>query len=285
MKTAIIILNYNDYKTTMDMINQIKNYKILDYIIIVDNHSSDSSYKRLKEYETDNIEVIKTDKNKGYAYGNNYGIKYAIDKHSVDYLIISNPDITVKENDIKELLKELKYNNVSLIAPVINEYGNISKGWRLPTLKDDILSNINYYHKKAFKKMEYPAKHYNKKINEVDVVKGCFFIIKSSVIKDIDYFDENTFLYYEENILAKKLKNKGYKSYIHNEVEVKHNLSISVDKSLNSLKKYKILKKSQRYYEKEYNKTNALGIFLLYITYIISYMIAFIICLFRGIKK
>ena len=285
MKTSIIILNYNDLETTREMIDQIKDYKVINHIIIVDNCSTDNSYKELKKEEKNNIEIIKTDNNKGYAYGNNYGIKYAINKYKVDNIIISNPDIIVTENEIKELLNQLKYNNVALIAPVINEHGILSKGWKLPSFKEDLLSNINHFHKYAFKKMEYPEKHYREKISEVEVVKGCFFAIKASVIKDVDYFDEGTFLYYEENILGRKLKSKGYKSYVHNKVEVTHNLSISVNKSFNSLKKYKILKQSQRYYEKKYNNCNIFRMFLLYITYCFSYFIAFIICLFRGGKQ
>ena len=281
MNTAIIILNYNDFTTTKEMIEQIKDYKILNHIIIVDNCSTDDSYNMLKKEEKNNIEVIKTKSNKGYASGNNFGIKYAINKYKSDYIIISNPDIIVKEKDIKALIKELKFNNISLIAPKINEHGIISKGWKLPKLRNDIISNINYFHKYAEKDLMYDKSKYKSKITEVEVVKGCFFIIKSNVIKDVNYFDENTFLYYEENILGKKLKDKKYKSYILNEVEVIHNLSVSVDKSIKSLKKYKILKESQRYYEKNYNNTNIFGMLLLYLTYYISYFISLIMSLFR----
>ena len=247
MNTAIIILNYNDFTTTKEMIEQIKDYKILNHIIIVDNCSTDDSYNILKKEEKNNIEVIKTKSNNGYASGNNYGIKYAINKYKSDYIIISNPDIIVKEKDIKALIKE----------------------------------NINYFHKYAEKDLMYDKSKYKSKITEVEVVKGCFFIIKSNVIKDVNYFDENTFLYYEENILGKKLKDKKYKSFILNEVEVIHNLSVSVDKSIKSLKKYKILKESQRYYEKNYNNTNIFGMLLLYLTYYISYFISLIMSLFR----
>ena len=50
MKTGIVILNYNDYETTKEMINNIKNYKSLDHIIIVDNNSGDG---REVKYELD----------------------------------------------------------------------------------------------------------------------------------------------------------------------------------------------------------------------------------------
>ena len=50
MKTGIVILNYNDYDTTYEMIQQIKNYKCLNHILIVDNKSTDRSYSKLKKF-------------------------------------------------------------------------------------------------------------------------------------------------------------------------------------------------------------------------------------------
>ena len=49
MKTGIIILNYNDYKTTIEMLEQIKDYKTINYIIVVDNNSVDNSYEILTQ--------------------------------------------------------------------------------------------------------------------------------------------------------------------------------------------------------------------------------------------
>ena len=275
MKTGIIILNYNDSKTTIEMINQIKDFKSLNYILIVDNNSTDNSYKTLKKYEKGNIKVIKTKENKGYAAGNNFGIRYLIKNYKVDYIIISNPDIILKDSDIKTLQNDLKENNdIHLIAPNIKELNSIKRGWKLTKFKNDLLSNINYFHK--YSRDFYKAEEYNQKLTKVDVVSGCFFMIRKDVFEKVDFFDENTFLYYEEDILGKKLKDNGYNSYIDNNVVVTHDLSVSIDKSLNSLKKYKILKESQKYYEKEYNKLNICGIILLRITYYISYFISFI---------
>ena len=80
MKTAIVILNYNDYETTSCMLNQIKDYKSLDLIVIVDNKSKDNSYNKLKKYENNKVKIIQTKENKGYANGNNYGLKYLENK-------------------------------------------------------------------------------------------------------------------------------------------------------------------------------------------------------------
>lgn len=47
-KTAIVVLNFNDVETTKTYIDKIGNYSILHRIIIVDNCSTDGSYKTLK---------------------------------------------------------------------------------------------------------------------------------------------------------------------------------------------------------------------------------------------
>lgn len=275
MKTAIVILNYNDYDTTFDMIQRIKDFKELDLIIIVDNHSNDNSFEKLKKLENNKIIVIQTDKNKGYAYGNNYGLKYLKSK-KIDYVIISNPDVIVSENVIKKLKIDLKDDNITLVAPKILERGEYSKGWKIPNFKEDLISNITYFHKYAKKMLSYDETYYKDELVSVDVVSGCFFMIKYDRFEEIDFFDTNTFLYYEENILGCKLKKLKFKSYLDTSIEVKHNLSVSVNKNFNSIKKYKILKQSQIYYEKNYKKLNILGIIILKIFYYISLFISYI---------
>ena len=74
---------------------------------------------------------------------------------------------------------------------------------------------------------------------------------------------KNTFLYYEENILATKLKRKGYQVAICNQVTIIHDHSVSIDKSVSYIHKFKQLKKSQLYFEKEYNHASKMEIFAL----------------------
>ena len=275
MKTAIIILNYNDYETTSNMLNNIRNYKSIDLIVVVDNKSIDDSYNKLKKFENNKIKIIQTNENKGYANGNNYGLNYLKDKN-IDYVIISNPDIIVEENVIIKLKEDLNNKDITLVAPIIIENNHLSRGWKLPKFREDLISNINYFHKYSEKLLNYKDDKYNQQLVKVDVVSGCFFAIKYNDFKTINFFDSNTFLYYEENILGSKLKKCNLNSFIDVTINVKHNVSVSVNKSLNSLKKFKILKNSQIYYEKDYNNLNILGIILLRITYYISYFISFL---------
>ena len=283
-KVGIVILNYNDYEETSNFIEQIKKYKVLDEIVVVDNCSTDNSFNKLSKLKDKNISVIKTDKNNGYSSGNNYGVKYLEDR--VDYIIISNPDITVKEDVIKKLKQDLDENeDMAIVAPVIEQLGEKIRGWRLPGYFDELLSNVNHFHKKATKRLRYDESRYQDEFARVEAVSGCFFMIRRDVLNLVGNFDEATFLYYEENVLGYKLKNINRQSFIDNTVSVTHNLSVSVDKSFNSIKKYKMLKTSQKYYVKYYLKTNIFGIILLRIVYGISLAVAYTVVFFKNLRR
>ena len=261
--TGIVILNYNDYKTTSEMLDKIKNMKVLDHIVVVDNNSSDNSLKELEKYKSKKIDIVANKDNKGYAYGNNVGIKYLRDNYKCDYVFISNPDILVNEETFKVLIDDLK--RVDVVAPVIKQLGEEIKGWKLPSLKKEINTITS---NRLFKNESiYDKDYYKEELNEVEVVSGCFFGIKDSVLKKVNDFDEGTFLYFEENILGYNLKKNNIKTYVDDRVSVIHNLSVSVDKNVKKYKKYKILMDSLFYYERKILKSNFVRRFILRVFY------------------
>lgn len=275
MKNVMVILNYNDYKTTLDYLEMIKKYKNLDLIIIVDNNSTDNSYDELKKINDDKIVVLKSNKNGGYGYGNNIGIKFAIKKYKKCNIIISNPDIEVTDDTIKQMSKYLNNNsNVAIVSPVIKEHGSLNRGWKLSSGYKEMLLSVPLIGRKLKNKIiGYKNSYYKNDVSKVDVISGCFFMIKSDIFKEIDYFDENLFLYYEENVICSKIKKLNYDIVILNYCSVIHNHSVSIDKSYNKLSKYKILKKSQMYYLEKY--THCSKIFIIMIK-LISNLIVYI---------
>ena len=274
-------MNYNDSKTTIELLERIKKYEVLNRIVIVDNNSTDNSYELLKKYENEKIKIIKTLENKGYGFGNNIGAKKLADE-DVDYIIISNPDIIFKEKDIYELCNSFDgNNNIAIVAPTINEHGNLSRGWKFSGPILDSFCNINYIGRYFKKKQLYKEEYYQGKYSKVDIVSGCFFIIRKDVFEKIGYFDENTFLYYEENILAKKIRNIGMDIIVRNDVEIIHNHSVSINKSYNKIKKFKILTKSQRYYHRKYNNAGIFKMFVLDTSYIVTLAISYLLKIFQ----
>ena len=267
MKNGIVIVNYNDYKTTKRLIDNIKDYKIFDKIVIVDNKSSDNSLKELKKLENKRIVVIDSGENKGYSYALNVGCKYLIDKYKECKIIVSNSDIIIQsENDIKDLFELVKGKNV-IVGPTIIEGNNLNRGWIVPKPMDDVAMNILGLYKKYQKRhLMYQDSYYNKGISKVGTVSGCFFAISSKHLEEMGYFDENVFLYYEENIMGVKTRDLGKNIIVANNIDVIHDHAVSIDKSLKRIKKYDILKNSQYYFEKTYNHASKGELFLLKLT-------------------
>lgn len=267
MKNGIVIVNYNDYKTTKRLIDNIKDYKVFDKIVIVDNKSSDNSLKELKKLENKRIVVIDSGENKGYSYALNVGCKYLIDKYKECKIIVSNSDIIIQsENDIKDLFELVKGKNV-IVGPTIIEGNNLNRGWIVPKPMDDVAMNVLGVYKKYQKRhLMYQDSYYNKDISKVGTVSGCFFAISSKHLEEMGYFDENVFLYYEENIMGVKTKDLGKNIIVANNIDVIHDHAVSIDKSLKRIKKYDILKNSQYYFEKTYNHASKGELFLLKLT-------------------
>ena len=274
MKAGIVILNYNDAENTIKMIEQIKEYTCLKKIVIVDNHSGDDSVERLKPYENEKIILLEASENKGYAYGNNLGLKYLED---YDFVFISNPDIVVEEGVMEELILDMKQNHkLSFLGPKILENGHISKGWKLPTYGIEVLSTMNYVHRLAKKLQKYPKNYYQEKLTPVEVISGCFFLARMKDFKKIHYFDTHTFLYYEENIIGTKAKEKDLLTMVDTSLSVVHEYSQSVDKSFKKIAKYKILKQSMFYYEETYNHIGLLKKWFLKFVYGCSLVVSYL---------
>ena len=286
MTTGMVIVHYNDLESLTDLINNVKDYKILDKIIIVDNNSKKEIKTKLKELTNSKIELIENSDNKGFSYAINIGCKRLIELYKECNIIVSNSDIIInKENDLKELTSYLK-DNIGVVAPQVVEGNSLNRGWRNPSPMIDALMNIVYIHRRIRKKyVFYKEEHYKDKISYVDVVSGCFFLINSKTLENIDFLDENVFLYYEENILSKKIKDINKKEIVCNDISIIHNHSISIDKNIKNIKKLKIQKKSQYYFQKVYNKANIFERGLLKLTAFLSRVILSIVYFFKDLIK
>jgi GT2 family glycosyltransferase len=94
-------------------------------------------------------------------------------------------------------------------------------------------------------------------------------MIEGKTLESINYFDENVFLYYEEDILAKKLKEKNLLSKCNCNIQVKHMHNATIGNNVSNLNKYKIHANSKFYYEKTYNKAR-LSMLLFKLFYLIN---------------
>lgn len=259
MKLGIVILNYNTYDMTMNLIKQINMLiKHFDYyLIVVDNASTNESVEYLENFDESFI-FLKNDNNSGYASGNNIGIKNAVGL-GCDYVLVMNNDIDMVSEDVVDSMISIMNNNqvIAAVSPRIVD----AEGKADPPI---------YFRKPTFIDLSFGMMKFQKERFRFDESKNCrvyaprgsFMLLRSSAIEKINYLDENTFLYYEEPILAEKLSEIGLECWHCGNVQVIHNHAVTIKKSYQKKQISNILIHSYRYYLREYRHYNRLKIYI-----------------------
>ena len=252
---CLLILNYNDSDTVIKLLKTTEAYSVFKYVLIVDNASTDDSYRVLKAYENDKIKLIRSDINGGYGAGNNMGIKYAKNTLGCEYVLLSNPDVYFDESLVKDFTEVLKNEPaaalVSAVQLDINGVPIEDKAWKIPSsleyaVMNTKLSNFN-------DGWHYKDKELTEPLCEVECLPGALLFFDADKFIEAGGYDENMFLFCEETVIAVRLKQKGYKTYLLADKTYKHEHSVSINKSINSeIKKLKMIFDNRRYVMKKY---------------------------------
>lgn len=267
LKVGVVVLNYNDASTTVSYVEKIQGYDVVEHILVVDNCSTDDSFKLLSGIRSHKIEVIKSDKNGGYGYGNNFGVRYLMKKYKTRYIAISNPDVEVSEKTIADCLYNLNKNtNCAVVAPMM-KMPNMEKkyhcAWRVPSFWQYLLFTLAFLGKFS-RRMFYSNNFFDDGgVAKVGCVAGSFLVVDADKFVRAGMYDENIFLYCEETVLGIRLENLGFDSLLLRDQYFIHHHSVSINKSINSVKKQnELMWISREYVLKHYYKANCF-IFLL----------------------
>lgn len=251
MYTAIIILNYNNANDTINCVESIMKFNTANVkLIVVDNGSSKGdtvlvlheyfskkfigNYLRVQDEQisTVSLPLLTFDvsgENSGYARGNNKGLSLAYRDSEIGYIMILNNDTLFVDDIIPKLLSYLcRLDNCAVVTPVLYKKDGktmdksfarnvhtvnqlilkyITLGFRIPGLYSKILgpaSDILIKHPDLLKNDFF----------EVNCISGSCFLIDKTTMQSIGGFDPNTFLYYEEYILSKKIERIAKKNYV-----------------------------------------------------------------------
>jgi GT2 family glycosyltransferase len=248
---CIVILNYNAWKLTISLIESLSNIALPKDtgIVVVDNCSPNESYEELKQwnYKNKKFKLIQSTTNNGYAAGNNIGLRYAYSK-GYDYAWILNNDIIFLDKEVLvKMLSCFNYdeNIVSVSPRIITPQGyETSRFIYRPTVFSETI---------GFLLMRYRDNHMHRENRASENwtytyrPQGCCFISNLNKINECDYFDEHTFLYCEEPILAERLAKIGGRCACALNTQVLHNHSTTVASSIAEKKKQKIIRQSREY--------------------------------------
>ena len=271
-KISCVVLNYNDHLQTKQAICELEKIRIIDYIIIIDNRSTDDSYKLLKDFENNIIKVFCTERNGGYGYGNNFGVKISKNDFNCDFAIICNPDVIIPEETIVNIMDTfLDDNKLAICSGVqINGFTNTmikNVSWKVPTYGDYLKSSLLLANKimPSYEGVGDSFKSY------VGCVPGAFLIIDIEKFLRCGGYDEDIFLFCEESVLGFRVREAGYKTALLNNSFYYHFHSTSINKSIpNELKKHKMVLGSRLFYIKKYLKASRIKIALAKVIFKIS---------------
>ncbi len=229
--SSSIVLYNNTETQIVDILKCIRSFEF-SFFLIIDNSIDDS---RRKYFKDSNFIYIHNFKNYGFGKGHNFSIDY-IKKYKTKYHLVLNPDIQFNNDCIIKLLNYLENNSSvgSIMPEILNLDGTIQLLPKLlPTITDIFIRKFNFLKKiynSRLKKYEMYDFMINKKICNVPVISGCFFIINTSIIDQIGFFDERYFLYFEDWDLSRRI-HKKYKTIYFPDVSVFHGYQSDANKN------------------------------------------------------
>lgn len=213
MTYSVVLLNYSNSEETKKSLKVLIKYTGLDHIVVVDNGSPILKFQIIKNYidsiDNPKIVLIRSDENLGYASGNNIGLRFLNDEIAYrDVVIVMNPDVRITENNIEQLVRSFNDFPRAVLAPNMK---NGKSWWSFTNYNKTVFHEFMHL---KYSEEENASVTINTFVRKVDVLSGALLAAKMSIWEQVGYFDENTFLYGEEEIFQYKARQQGVNSYV-----------------------------------------------------------------------
>jgi GT2 family glycosyltransferase len=213
---SIIIVSWNTREILRECLASVyaQTDQVSYELIVVDNASSDGSSEMVKSGFQEVI-LIENKKNLGFGPANNQGMRIARGR----YILLLNSDTVILDGAIQKTIRYadenpeagvfgcravwpdgrrqntcFRFDNLFFLAISSLLFFRMAKPFRVPLLHPDRYLNLNFDQE-----------------HNVDVVAGCFFIVRKKVINNVGMFDEDFFMYGEEAEWCFRIHKAGWK--------------------------------------------------------------------------
>jgi hypothetical protein len=195
MRICFLVVNYNGIFFLNKYLDNISLHCVKNCIelIVTDDQSTDNSIDYLKSNRI-NFTINNSPKH-GFASNVNNGIKYAKSISNFDYFIIANNDIELREEFIGKVCELLKY-----IKSKDNNFGILG-------FDEILLNRINYFYEFNFNNYSVYS------TIRVKEIPGFIFILSDQLINHVGFFDEDYFMYGEDNDYFTRTLKANYTIY------------------------------------------------------------------------
>lgn len=258
---GVVVINYKNWKETVVCVEAILKLQGDILVSIVDNSVDSVEWDMLNAALGDKNSLVLTNagSNLGYARANNLGVQALLSRSFiVDYLVFANTDISFPDIDVLVYLEnKMKLDSsVGSCNPLI-----ITKDGKVTQTPYRYLP---FYRKFTLRYLLYPLTVFfaidnlwNDLVEDAQEgsyhrLSGAFLMVRLSSFLEVKGFDDGTFLYAEESILAERLSSIGMTSNYYKDRQVYHEISKNVGVHFDSFIKAKMILKSNIYYHRKY---------------------------------
>jgi len=210
LDVSILIVNWN----TKDLLKKClyslykKNKKFTFEVIVVDNGSSDGSQEMVKR-EFTQVNLICVGENLGFAKANNIGIKTSHGR----YVCLINSDVIVLDDTIQKLLEFMnRHPRIGISGPMILNPDLTFRAscMRFPTIPLTLAQT--FYLDKIFTGLQLNMSYQENIVTrDVDVIAGCFWIVRKNALGEVGELDEDFFIYNEDIDWCRRFKMAGWR--------------------------------------------------------------------------
>jgi N-acetylglucosaminyl-diphospho-decaprenol L-rhamnosyltransferase len=207
MKLSVIIVTHNSAGVLEACWRSVRSLMPSAEIIVVDNASTDDT-QRLCE-ELDGVKLIANAINVGYGRACNQGAQSAIGSH----LVFLNPDVEIRQVDLRALEAEGDSAPFGLVAPVIKHGTHAVQHWSL-----DLLGHVA----SPLRPRELPAFPRPMRRGNGWWPAGALLVVDRQEFAGVGGFDRRFFLYYEDLDLSRRYRASGLPVRITRSVHANH---------------------------------------------------------------
>ena len=234
MVTWIIIVNYRTADLTIDCLHSLSAQVSAMpecRVVVVDNLSGDGSVNRIedaidREDWSAWVSVLPNDRNGGFAYGNNAGIRYALSSQKQpDYFLVVNHAAIVRPEDVEACVSFLANNpDIGIVGSRLQDAeGNfVGSAHNAPTVLGELEAGARLGMLSRLLARYVVTPPLRAEAHECEWVSGASMMVRREVFDAIGLLDDGFFLYFEEVDFCCRARKAGWKVWYLPESTVMH---------------------------------------------------------------
>ena len=222
---SIVIVTWNARDFTLQCLKSLQQQDsaLSTETIVVDNASSDATADMIRR-DFPYVRLVENDRNLGFPKGNNVGISLAKGK----YILLINPDVIVSPTCLGRLVRYMEHDpSIGLLGPrILAPDGAVQRStMRFPTVWNSFcraLALDSLFRGSRIFGGFLMSDFAHDKTMDVDILNGCFWLVRREVLNQVGLLDEQLFMYGDDLDWCYRFHEAGFRVVFYPQAESVH---------------------------------------------------------------